>query len=86
MKRCWDKDPEKRPSADEIYDIFLEWQNNENILLELSEYDKKIQGITNEHIDMKPSIETSYKSKLILYNGNSNINLLIKFINYSILY
>ncbi|RIB23885.1 hypothetical protein C2G38_1998090, partial [Gigaspora rosea] len=31
MKRCWDMDPKKRPTATEIYNIFVEWQNSENI-------------------------------------------------------
>ena len=25
MKRCWDNDPEKRPTANELKQIFLEW-------------------------------------------------------------
>ncbi|RIB00398.1 hypothetical protein C2G38_2129972, partial [Gigaspora rosea] len=29
MKKCWHKEPEKRPTAAEICDIFTEWQNND---------------------------------------------------------
>ncbi|RIB13050.1 kinase-like domain-containing protein [Gigaspora rosea] len=37
MEQCWDKDPEKRPSAEEIREIFEKWQNDEKILKELKE-------------------------------------------------
>ncbi|RIB29362.1 kinase-like domain-containing protein [Gigaspora rosea] len=49
MKKCWNMDPKKRPIAKEIYDTFVKWQNNETILLELSESDKKMQNIKNEY-------------------------------------
>ncbi|CAB5181223.1 hypothetical protein RhiirA5_435090 [Rhizophagus irregularis] len=28
MKKCWDSDPSKRPTTDEIFGIFSEWCNN----------------------------------------------------------
>ncbi|RIB19482.1 kinase-like domain-containing protein [Gigaspora rosea] len=74
MKKCWDMDPKKRPTAKEIYDIFAEWQNNETILLELSESDKKLQNIKNKGMQM--DIESDYRSKFISlissykYQGN----------------
>ncbi|RIB11752.1 hypothetical protein C2G38_2004423 [Gigaspora rosea] len=43
MRRCWDGNPGNRPSAENIYDNFIEWQDDENILLELSETKKKYQ-------------------------------------------
>ncbi|RIB29794.1 kinase-like domain-containing protein [Gigaspora rosea] len=48
MKKCWHTEPEQRPTASEVYEIFSVWQNNESILLELSESDKKPQNIRNE--------------------------------------
>ncbi|RIB21579.1 hypothetical protein C2G38_1084631 [Gigaspora rosea] len=40
MKKCWHTEPEKRPTAKEVDEIFVEWQTNETILSELSESDK----------------------------------------------
>ncbi|RIB17742.1 hypothetical protein C2G38_2312530 [Gigaspora rosea] len=64
MKKCWHMEPEKRPTAKEIYDIFVEWHNNENILSELSESDKKLQNITNIYI------ESHHKSSIISLNNS----------------
>ncbi|RIB25080.1 kinase-like domain-containing protein [Gigaspora rosea] len=67
MKKCWHAEPEKRPSANEVYEIFLEWQNNESILLELSESDKKPQNIKTE--DIQINIDSLYKSTFISFNS-----------------
>ncbi|RIB16642.1 hypothetical protein C2G38_2142985 [Gigaspora rosea] len=64
MKKCWHMESEKRPIAKEIYDIFVEWHNNENILSELSESDKKLQNITNIYI------ESHHKSSIISLNNS----------------
>ncbi|RIB11293.1 hypothetical protein C2G38_2103924 [Gigaspora rosea] len=39
MKRCWDKDPEKRPIASEIYEIIQSWKNNYEILLKFNKFE-----------------------------------------------
>ncbi|RIB25081.1 kinase-like domain-containing protein, partial [Gigaspora rosea] len=74
MKKCWHTEPEKRPTAKEVYEIFADWQNKETILIELSESDKKILNIKNE--DMQINIDSLYKSKFIsfnsVYQGNYN--------------
>ncbi|RIB29796.1 hypothetical protein C2G38_2055865, partial [Gigaspora rosea] len=67
MKKCWHTEPEQRPTASEVYEIFSEWQNNECILLELSESDKKPQNIRNE--EMQINIDSLYKSKFISFNS-----------------
>ncbi|RIB24475.1 hypothetical protein C2G38_2069904 [Gigaspora rosea] len=77
MKKCWHSEPEKRPTANEIYEIFSEWKNNETILLELSESDKKLQNIKNE--DMKINIDSLYKSNFILFNNAYQDSNLYKF-------
>ncbi|RIB02505.1 kinase-like domain-containing protein [Gigaspora rosea] len=66
MKKCWNMNPKKRPTAKEIYDTFAEWENNEIILSELSESDKKLQNIKNE--DMQIDIESDYRSRFISFN------------------
>ncbi|RIB20324.1 kinase-like domain-containing protein [Gigaspora rosea] len=68
MKKCWNMDPKKRPTAKEIYDTFVEWQSNENILLELSESDKKLQNIKNENMHL--NIKSDYRSRVISLNNS----------------
>ncbi|RIB24481.1 kinase-like domain-containing protein [Gigaspora rosea] len=84
MKKCWHTEPEKRPTANEVYEIFSEWQNNESILLELSESDKKSQNIKNEDTGMKINIDSLYKSKFISFNNSNqgNYKVLLKILIY----
>ncbi|RIB11023.1 kinase-like domain-containing protein [Gigaspora rosea] len=44
MKKCWERDPIKRPSAQKIIEILTEWQNDENILLELTKSDEILKN------------------------------------------
>lgn len=37
MKQCWDHDPKKRPTIQELWDIFKEWQDDETILSQLND-------------------------------------------------
>ncbi|RIB20894.1 kinase-like domain-containing protein, partial [Gigaspora rosea] len=67
MKKCWHTEPEKRPTANEVCEIFSEWQNNESILLELSESYKKPQNIRNE--DMQINFDSLCKSNFISFNS-----------------
>ncbi|RIB20767.1 kinase-like domain-containing protein [Gigaspora rosea] len=52
MKRCWDQDPENRPTAQELCDIFREWQYDEKILSELNEYKVILENVGNSYIDI----------------------------------
>ncbi|RIB22030.1 kinase-like domain-containing protein [Gigaspora rosea] len=83
MKKCWNMDPKKLPTLKEIYDIFSEWQNNETILLDLSESNKILQNIKNK--DMHIDIESDYRSRFISFNSSDkyqgNISL-VYLINY----
>ncbi|RIB22252.1 kinase-like domain-containing protein [Gigaspora rosea] len=47
MKKCWNIDPNERPTSTEVCDIFAEWQNNEIILSELNESDKILLNVKN---------------------------------------
>ncbi|RIB17765.1 hypothetical protein C2G38_1402662 [Gigaspora rosea] len=68
MKKCWNMEPEKRPTGSEIYDIFTEWRNNENILSELSESDKQLRNKKIE--DKQVYNESYYKSRFISFNSD----------------
>ncbi|RIB28390.1 hypothetical protein C2G38_2011645 [Gigaspora rosea] len=53
--------PENRPSAAEISEVFVKWQSNDNILLELS----KSNMILEDHEqDGRIHSKTTYESKL----------------------
>jgi len=64
MKRCWEENPENRPSAAKIYEIFTEWQNSEKILLELTESNKILKNTSNTHVQT-----AVYKSEFIPYTN-----------------
>ncbi|RIB00615.1 kinase-like domain-containing protein [Gigaspora rosea] len=58
MEKCWDKDPETRPSAEDLCEIFKNWQYDEQILSELNE--------ANPIIPKSRTYENAYSgSKLI---------------------
>jgi serine/threonine protein kinase len=46
MKRCWDGNPNNRPLAEEICEVFEEWQNDAKIL---TKFDKKLKNTENAH-------------------------------------
>ncbi|CAG8623451.1 1960_t:CDS:2, partial [Ambispora leptoticha] len=69
--KCWSKEPEKRPTAKEIVDIFAEWQNNENILSELTESDRKLQSIKNE--DIQAYIESNNEDIQAYIESNNEV-------------
>ncbi|RIB21455.1 kinase-like domain-containing protein [Gigaspora rosea] len=45
MRKCWDKNSEKRSSAKDLCEIFEKWQNDETILLELNEPNSILENI-----------------------------------------
>ncbi|RIB27806.1 kinase-like domain-containing protein [Gigaspora rosea] len=59
MKECWEKCPENRPTAEKIYDVFTKWNDDERILLELSQSDNLLNDIENVHGN-----ETKYRSRI----------------------
>lgn len=38
MKKCWHQDPEERPSAEELCEIFKNWQDDDRILKKLNNF------------------------------------------------
>ncbi|RIB22019.1 hypothetical protein C2G38_2076690, partial [Gigaspora rosea] len=81
MKKCWERDPIKRPSAQNIIEILTEWQNDKNILLELT---KSEETLKNQRIHIQSYSDGSdggYKSKFIEFTSSfyqdSDLNKLI---------
>ncbi|RIB13963.1 kinase-like domain-containing protein [Gigaspora rosea] len=74
MKKCWYVESKKRPTAKEIYDAFVEWQNDEIILSKLSESDKKLQQIKSEivKIDNYSHNKSSFISSNSCYKFQGN--------------
>ncbi|RIB16779.1 hypothetical protein C2G38_2089997 [Gigaspora rosea] len=83
MNKCWERDPIKRPSAQKIIEILTEWQNDKNILLELTKSDEILQN-QSIHIQSysygSDGSDGSYKSKFIEFTTsfyqNSDLNKL----------
>ncbi|RIB21887.1 hypothetical protein C2G38_2034024 [Gigaspora rosea] len=54
LKRCWNNDPLKRPSAIEIYETIKSWKNDVNVLSEFLKSDNAIEikdYTSNNNID-----------------------------------
>ncbi|KAF0428039.1 kinase-like protein [Gigaspora margarita] len=64
LNRCWDKDPDKRPSALEIYETIINWKNDIKILSEFRNSDKEMV-IENNQSDVIIDNISIYSSKII---------------------
>ncbi|CAG8450755.1 8633_t:CDS:2 [Cetraspora pellucida] len=70
MKKCWEKDPLKRPSAKQICEILIEWHSDANILLELE--------LNKSELLKDPYPDNVYRSKFInftSFNQDSEFDL-----------
>ncbi|RIB01666.1 kinase-like domain-containing protein [Gigaspora rosea] len=65
MKVCWNKIPEKRPSAKTINESFIKWQNDKNILSELKNSKTTLKNIEKSYVET-----VSSKSKPVSYTGS----------------
>ena len=72
MKRCWNKNPEERPSAEELCEVFKKWHGDDQILKELN----KSKLIIPEHI-RNFDINANNGSKLIGLFWNSDQDFII---------
>ncbi|CAB4387591.1 unnamed protein product [Rhizophagus irregularis] len=73
MKRCWDSDPNKRPTADELVEILSIWYDYGDKLLKL-EYDSRIPVPNNEPITKNHPL-SCYTSRKIDYSMKLNETL-----------
>ncbi|RIB09339.1 hypothetical protein C2G38_2108867, partial [Gigaspora rosea] len=51
MRKCWDKNSEKRSSAKDLCENFEKWQNDESILLELNESKSLLENIEDSYYE-----------------------------------
>ncbi|RIB30616.1 hypothetical protein C2G38_2053109, partial [Gigaspora rosea] len=51
MRKCWDKNSEKRSSAKDLCEIFEKWQNDESVLLELNESKSLLVNIEDSYYE-----------------------------------
>ncbi|RIB16492.1 kinase-like domain-containing protein [Gigaspora rosea] len=51
MRKCWDKNSEKRSSAKDLCEIFEKWQNDESVLLELNESKSLLENIEDSYYE-----------------------------------
>ncbi|CAG8775240.1 12144_t:CDS:1, partial [Ambispora leptoticha] len=65
MKKCWESEPDNRPSSLEIREIFTKWQNDETILLELDKSKDILKNVKDMQMQAYP--EVIYTSKFINY-------------------
>ncbi|RIB20394.1 hypothetical protein C2G38_2080898, partial [Gigaspora rosea] len=78
MKKCWEREPIKRPSAQKITELLTEWQNDKNILLELTRSDEILKNKSihiqsySDGSDGSDSSDGSYKSKFIEFTVELN--------------
>ncbi|RIB30422.1 kinase-like domain-containing protein [Gigaspora rosea] len=76
MKECWGKKQEKRPTAVEIEEILTKWQNDEKVLLELSELENKLKNTSRQKYS-----EVLYESKFHLCTHLCTSNLMFNIID-----
>ncbi|RIB07229.1 kinase-like domain-containing protein [Gigaspora rosea] len=82
LKRCWNDDPEKRPTALEIHETILKWKNNSEFLAEFLKSDDEMV-IEYKVFDIDSDDNLIYSSKFISYVTNDVIsNNNIDFINF----
>ncbi|RIB11432.1 hypothetical protein C2G38_1978282, partial [Gigaspora rosea] len=63
MEKCWSKNLEDRPTAEELCEKFKEWSDDETKIRELDEC-----VIENNHV-MRSNSDMNYYSKLISYSS-----------------
>ncbi|RIB00008.1 hypothetical protein C2G38_2130614, partial [Gigaspora rosea] len=71
IKKCWERDPIKCPSAQKLIEILTDWQNDENTLLELTKSEEKLKNQSmhiQSYSDNSGDSDDSDLNKLIVEN------------------
>ncbi|RIB12439.1 kinase-like domain-containing protein [Gigaspora rosea] len=64
LKKCWDQNPEKRPSALEIHKTIIDWKNDKGTLLEFLKSDNSMKA-NNFTFEISDDNYEIYSSKFI---------------------
>ncbi|GES86453.1 kinase-like domain-containing protein [Rhizophagus clarus] len=68
MKRCWDNDPEKRPTANELKRIFLKWAE----IYPMEEDEKNRKPVPKNETDVECYQKSYYTSRKIQHSDRLN--------------
>ncbi|CAG8765772.1 18858_t:CDS:1, partial [Dentiscutata erythropus] len=69
MIRCWDADPLKRPSSDELLSIITAWNNRSRDKIQFESVDIKTQGLKKRQ---RQYFDLNSSQRLEIMNSNLN--------------
>ncbi|RIB04655.1 kinase-like domain-containing protein [Gigaspora rosea] len=74
LKKCWDKDPNNRPSAIEIHETILKWKNNMENLTEFLKSDKEMVIENNDFNIIEDTVVRFILATSLIILTNSHLN------------
>ncbi|RIB20777.1 kinase-like domain-containing protein [Gigaspora rosea] len=70
MKKCWDKNSEKRSSAKDLCEIFDKWQNDESVLFKLNESNQYLRILKIRTMRICSTVEASLSIRMKLLKNS----------------